>query len=133
MNCTRSGGYAGSSGRYAPPAFKIPSTPTTRSSERSIRNPTRTSGPTPSDCNRHANPFARRSNSPKVNDSPSHTTATRSDPSRTRSSNRSCKHPATSNTDTPSPSNELRSSSETSGRRATASSGRATTPRSKVS
>ena len=69
MNARAPRGYAGSSGRYAPPAFKIPSSPTTRSSERSIRNPTRTSGPTPSDCKRRAihspaDPTLRRSASP---------------------------------------------------------------------
>ena len=95
MNCTRSAGYAGSSGTYAPPAFKTPSTPTTRSSEPLQRNPTRTSGPTPSDRSRYASPFARRSSSAYDNDSPHTPPPPGPDPSRTCASNRSCKHPAT--------------------------------------
>ena len=47
MNANRSGGYAGSSGRYAPPAFRTASSPTIISGERSMARPTSTSGPTP--------------------------------------------------------------------------------------
>src|SRR5262249_24566027 len=47
MYPNRSGGYAGSSGTYAPPAFTMPSTPTTISSERSAQIPAGISGPTP--------------------------------------------------------------------------------------
>src|ERR1700746_3045897 len=47
MKERRSCGYAGSSGTYAPPALRMPSSPTTISSDRSTQTPTSTSGPTP--------------------------------------------------------------------------------------
>ena len=43
----RSAGKCGSMGRYAPPAFRIPSIPITISSERSTHSPTRVFAPTP--------------------------------------------------------------------------------------
>ena len=46
-SASRSAGYAGSSGTYAPPAFRTASSATTSSSERSRQTPTRASGPTP--------------------------------------------------------------------------------------
>src|ERR1051326_2885713 len=54
INCSRPAGYLGSSGTYAPPAFKIPSSATTNSTERPMQTPTRLSQPTPSRLNRHA-------------------------------------------------------------------------------
>ena len=53
MSSRRSRGKPGSSGTYAPPAFKMPSMPTTMSTERSTLRPTSVSAPTPS-CRRCA-------------------------------------------------------------------------------
>src|SRR4030081_3552726 len=47
MKARRGGGYCGSSGRYAPPALRMPSSPTMSSSERARHSPTTVSGPTP--------------------------------------------------------------------------------------
>ena len=47
VKASRSAGYAGSSGTYAPPAFSTARMPTTSSRLRSRQIPTRTSGPTP--------------------------------------------------------------------------------------
>nr|WP_273940642.1 AMP-binding protein [Burkholderia pseudomallei] len=46
----RSDAYAGSSGTYAPPAFRIASSPTTISIPRSAQSATSRSGPTPRAC-----------------------------------------------------------------------------------
>ena len=48
MYLKRSAGYVGSSGTYAPPAFRIPSNPTIISTLRPTQIPTRTSARTPS-------------------------------------------------------------------------------------
>ncbi len=48
MNASRCAGYAGSSGTYAPPAFSVPSNPTSIAGVRSTHSPTSTPGPTPS-------------------------------------------------------------------------------------
>ena len=47
MNASRAGGYVGSSGTYAPPAFRMPSRPTIVSIERSMQIPTGTPRPIP--------------------------------------------------------------------------------------
>ncbi|MNV27121.1 hypothetical protein D3C71_1182590 [compost metagenome] len=63
LSCTmyarRSAGYSGSSGTYAPPAFRIASSPTTISKPRSSARPTRVSVPTPSAIRRCASRLAR--------------------------------------------------------------------------
>ena len=48
MKARRSFGYAGSKGKNAPPALRMPSNPMTISNERSTQMATSTSGPTPS-------------------------------------------------------------------------------------
>ena len=57
-------GYSGSRGTYAPPAFRMPSTATNSSNERSRQMPTRVSRPTPSLRRREAIASARRLSSP---------------------------------------------------------------------
>ena len=62
-NASRSAGYSGSSGRYAAPAFSVPTIATTISTERSIEIATMSSGPIPSAIRLHASWFARASSS----------------------------------------------------------------------
>ena len=50
-NSRRAGGYVGSNGTYAPPAFRIASMPASISTERSAQMATRVSGPT--SCSRN--------------------------------------------------------------------------------
>ena len=78
MKRSRSPGYAGSSGRYAPPAFRIPRSPTTISRDRSTHSPTSTSGPTPRFLKYLASRLARSFNWPYVSRLPSNSTATAS-------------------------------------------------------
>src|SRR6185312_10758943 len=47
MYLNRSAGYCPSNGTYTPPAFTIPSSPSTIPNPLSTHNPTRTSSPTP--------------------------------------------------------------------------------------
>ena len=47
MNPSRSGGYPGSSGRYAAPASQVPTIAVIRSGPRSRHSPTTDSGPAP--------------------------------------------------------------------------------------
>jgi len=47
IHSTRSRGYPGSIGRYPPPALSTANSATTISTDRSIKTPTSTSGPTP--------------------------------------------------------------------------------------
>src|SRR5207302_1470656 len=78
MYASRSSGYSGSSGTYAPPAFSTPSSPTTSSGPRSSLTPTRLSGPTPSSRSRQASRFALRFSSPYVSSTSPQTSATAS-------------------------------------------------------
>lgn len=69
MTPRRAAGYDGSSGTYAPPAFRIPTTPTTSSIERVRHRPTSWSGPTPRPCRCRASWFARTLSSANVSTS----------------------------------------------------------------
>src|SRR3546814_294704 len=66
MQRIRSGGLAGSSGTYAPPALRMPRTLTTRSTDRSRQTATRTSDETPYACRQWASWLALASSSPYV-------------------------------------------------------------------
>ena len=86
MNASRSAGYSGSSGRYAPPALSTPSRPATSSTERSAQTPTRVSGPTPAARSRCATRLACAFSSAYVRLCPSMVTATASGVAAARSS-----------------------------------------------
>ncbi|MNP66116.1 hypothetical protein D3C76_1617780 [compost metagenome] len=78
MYAIRSSGYAGSIGKYAPPAFRIPRIPTIISTERSAIIPTSRSAPMPRARNIRANWFAFAFSSPYVIRTDSNTTASAS-------------------------------------------------------
>ncbi len=63
MKASRSRGYAGSSGTYAPPARSTPWSATTISMPRSMHTPTSASGPTPRFLSAWARRLARSSSS----------------------------------------------------------------------
>ena len=75
MNSNRSAGSSGSSGTYAPPAFRMARRPTTSSSDRSRLIATTDSEPTPTDWRCRASWFARALSSAYVSRSSSNTTA----------------------------------------------------------
>ena len=64
MNASRSSGNDGSSGRYAAPAFRIPSSATTIAGVRASETPTSSPGPTPASSSRAANRPAASSRQP---------------------------------------------------------------------
>src|SRR5712671_2587757 len=92
---SRSSGYSGSIGTYAPPDFNTPNIPTTKSNDRSTHKPTRVSRLTPNDRSRRPRMPDRRSRSPYVSDSPPNTTAIPSPRSPATRPYHSCKLPPT--------------------------------------
>ncbi len=63
MNARRARGYSGSTGTYAPPAFRTASRATASSTERGRTSATRVSGPTPCPASQCARRLARASSS----------------------------------------------------------------------